>query len=292
MHTDDIEAINTYIMNTSPKTNEAGKLQASWIAWYNDLNFVTKALDSTFEEASNRRNIYNAANLHPVNLSIAADLTPEQRVDHQAAIASSPDLTAAQKKAALAKSPGIPTTHAVPGNAVKHSTIKLGSRGTDVSAWQQIIGTKVDGNFGPGTASATKAWQSKNGLTPDGVVGPKTWSAAIGAPVQEAPTDTSFLLPSISPSFSPPKSAQAPLVSPTPTVHDVAVKAHPKPVPAIKPPIVTASSKTTVTARPFNKLKAAGIIGGPALAGGFFLGPIGAVAGSLIGTLVEVFAIK
>ena len=58
------------------------------------------------------------------------------------------------------------------------STIKLGSHGPDVRAWQKILGVTPDGSYGPKTLAATKKWQAAHHLTPDGVVGPKTWSAA------------------------------------------------------------------------------------------------------------------
>jgi lysozyme len=54
-------------------------------------------------------------------------------------------------------------------------TIRLGSTGSDVSAWQGAIGVPADGVFGPQTVAATKAWQAGHGVTADGVVGPATW---------------------------------------------------------------------------------------------------------------------
>ena len=61
---------------------------------------------------------------------------------------------------------------------VGHPTIRQGSRGPDVVAWQNVIGIKADGNFGPGTRKATIDWQRAHGLTADGVVGQATWSAS------------------------------------------------------------------------------------------------------------------
>lgn len=57
-------------------------------------------------------------------------------------------------------------------------TIKLGSQGSDVSAWQRIVGVLVTGVFDPVTEAATVHWQSAHRLVPDGVVGPKTWGLA------------------------------------------------------------------------------------------------------------------
>ena len=58
------------------------------------------------------------------------------------------------------------------------STIRLGSSGVDVAAWQKAIGVTADGIFGPATAARTAIWQAAEGLHSDGIVGPKSWRAA------------------------------------------------------------------------------------------------------------------
>lgn len=277
MSADDIEAINTYIVNTAVKTPEAGNLQAQWKTYYGNLNFIDKALDSTFQESSNRRTVFNAANQNPEDLTHAADLTPQRASVKQAAIASSPALSPAQKAVAIAKNPTIPTTPGVPGSAVSHATIKQGSKGSDVIAWQKIIGVTADGNFGSGTATATKAFQTKHGLTADGVVGPKTWSAALGTPVQEAPSGgissgaTPFASSANSTPFQP--------VSPSPAAHAAAVKAGTTPVTgAVK--AATANIAAAPVTHTILKvaLPAAGLA-----AGAFFFGGIGAIIGGGLG---------
>jgi peptidoglycan hydrolase-like protein with peptidoglycan-binding domain len=70
------------------------------------------------------------------------------------------------------------------------ATIKLGSTGPDVQAWQKILGVTADGKFGPQTDAATRTWQRAHGLTPDGVVGPKTWAAASGQTTAPTPSTT------------------------------------------------------------------------------------------------------
>lgn len=57
-------------------------------------------------------------------------------------------------------------------------TIRLGSTGPAVIAWQNYLGVTADGKFGPATEAATKKVQAQFGLTADGVVGPKTWALA------------------------------------------------------------------------------------------------------------------
>lgn len=58
------------------------------------------------------------------------------------------------------------------------STLRYGSRGDDVIAWQRTLDVTRDGVFGVRTQTATEAWQRARGLHPDGIVGPKTWAAA------------------------------------------------------------------------------------------------------------------
>jgi peptidoglycan LD-endopeptidase CwlK len=63
-------------------------------------------------------------------------------------------------------------------------TLKLGTRGPDVSSWQTFLAGsgfytgKIDGDFGPKTEAATKAWQASEGLKPDGVAGKLTLGRA------------------------------------------------------------------------------------------------------------------
>lgn len=55
-------------------------------------------------------------------------------------------------------------------------TIQLNSKGEDVKRLQELLGLKVDGDFGPKTETTVKKYQIDHGLKPDGVVGPKTWN--------------------------------------------------------------------------------------------------------------------
>lgn len=67
------------------------------------------------------------------------------------------------------------------------STIRYGSRGDDVIAWQRILDVTRDGVFGVRTQTATEAWQRARGLHPDGIVGPKTWAMAEASPPVDEP---------------------------------------------------------------------------------------------------------
>lgn len=64
-------------------------------------------------------------------------------------------------------------------------TLREGSRGTQVRAWQNfLIGQGLDpgaadGHFGPRTKSATIAFQQRQGLVSDGVAGNRTFGAAM-----------------------------------------------------------------------------------------------------------------
>ena len=54
---------------------------------------------------------------------------------------------------------------------------KIGSRGQVVKDIQEVVGSGVDGIFGPATAEAVKKWQRANKLNADGLVGPATLEA-------------------------------------------------------------------------------------------------------------------
>lgn len=54
------------------------------------------------------------------------------------------------------------------------STLRIGSKGSEVIELQKALGVSADGVFGPGTANALKEWQRKNRLAVDGIAGTKT----------------------------------------------------------------------------------------------------------------------
>jgi len=72
----------------------------------------------------------------------------------------------------------------VPPVPMQRSTIRRGSRGPDVVAWQQHLIAEgydlgqcaADGVFGARAELATKNYQLARGLVVDGVVGPQTWA--------------------------------------------------------------------------------------------------------------------
>ena len=62
------------------------------------------------------------------------------------------------------------------------STLRVGSRGSQVSELQSFLGVGSDGMFGPQTKAAVIRFQSQNGLSADGIVGPMS-RAAINAQI-------------------------------------------------------------------------------------------------------------
>ena len=65
-------------------------------------------------------------------------------------------------------------------DAVLTSTLRRGSKGSQVEALQRLLGIGVDGDFGGGTERAVKAWQRRHGLEDDGVVGKDTRETLMG----------------------------------------------------------------------------------------------------------------
>jgi hypothetical protein len=56
-------------------------------------------------------------------------------------------------------------------------TIRLGSTGPSVAAWQQVLGLPQTGVFDSALQAATKSYQQSHGLTADGIVGTNTWGS-------------------------------------------------------------------------------------------------------------------
>lgn len=57
----------------------------------------------------------------------------------------------------------------------KKPWLQVGSKGEQVKKVQQVVGAKVDGDYGKQTEAAVKAWQAKCDMLVDGIVGPETW---------------------------------------------------------------------------------------------------------------------
>lgn len=243
----DMKAIDDYMRRTAPVTPEATALRQSWLTWYPtlgwwDINYSQNVRD----EASTRRNKFNLANA----------TTPAAKEQVINVMTKSHDV----------KGPVLPTGEV--GTQIKkptssvllkgnHPVIKQGSKGPAVIEWQSFLGVKADGNFGPGTHSATVAWQKTHKdvegkpLVPDGIVGAKTWNAALGgkasdaAPVKEEPSLLSALNPFASKPAAPVAVASKPKPAAKPPVTSTAKPAT-KPTPttpaAVSTPIAVASS--------------------------------------------------
>jgi hypothetical protein len=93
------------------------------------------------------------------------------------------------------------------------STVKLGSKGPDVTLLQQklnLLGAKigVDGDFGPKTHDAVIGFQKAHGLAVDGIVGPNTWAALDAAVAALDPAN-----PPTAPTQPPPRGYLVPLTA-------------------------------------------------------------------------------
>ena len=56
----------------------------------------------------------------------------------------------------------------------RYPTLRLGSTGPAVRRLQQLLGLKVDGDYGPRTEATVRAYQARHKLVVDGVAGPAT----------------------------------------------------------------------------------------------------------------------
>lgn len=173
----DLSAINTYFNTTKSVTPAAEKLKNDWSAWYNKPRFYVSDLD--VDEAENRRNAFNIANTKTVE---EAEALKEQlgRGMTREEMKGGAKARRADSAGNYPNAKGITVASAAKGSIPKGArpTIRQGSTGEAVKAWQEVLGIERDGIFGPITAAKTKEWQRERGLVVDGIVGTATWGAA------------------------------------------------------------------------------------------------------------------
>jgi peptidoglycan hydrolase-like protein with peptidoglycan-binding domain len=226
----DLVAINQYFNAAKPNNPAATKLRDDWSKWYMGLGTYDRNMNgSTIKEAENRRNAFNIAN---AGTKAKAEAIKDQLKTGISREEMQSKPRVADEAGNYRNAGGITVASAAKGSLAKGSrpTIRQGSTGESVKAWQAVIGAKpVDGIFGPATAGLTKKYQADNGLTVDGVVGPASWGAALGASDDDA-KDMSFASAAVTPVM--PSTVKA-SDAPTGTVpQKVAIK---KPVPTKKP---------------------------------------------------------
>lgn len=156
---------------------------------------------------------------------------------------------------------------ATPGETLLRPTLKLGSRGAEVTELQATLqllgyyGGTVDGVYGQSTVSAVSQFQQAAGLNADGITGPATWNRLFPATpdgssrVPSPATNTAKTPPSnaSAASFPVPDGASPnpvttqPVTKPRPTVKPTPSTATPKPgkpAPASVPATATATPST------------------------------------------------
>lgn len=268
----DIEAIDRYMRGVQNKNPQASQLQAEWISWYDGLPFYGKYLESTRMEAVNRRNAHTIANTATV--AEANEMKEQLRTG-----VSAEEMHGKARKQDSAGnypgSPGVTVASAAKGTVPPGArpTIRKGSRGEAVKAWQSIIGVTTDGIFGPMTEAATKRWQTERGLVADGIVGSATWGAALGGSnASKMDFDVAKVTP-VAPTSMPPAKVPTGTVIPAVAIKKpVPTKKAPKPKPSVK--AIVASEQPAIQVAP--TIAEAGMLG--SLKGGWDkLGPIGKV---------------
>ena len=114
----------------------------------------------------------------------------------KAGVASSNGAAAGVGLAATRLPAATTTTTTTKPATTSTNTLRRGSTGGNVSAFQTLLNQlggynlEVDGKFGPKTEAAVRDWQQKNGLDVDGIVGTQTWGSLTSAstPAATAPT--------------------------------------------------------------------------------------------------------
>lgn len=240
---DSLVAVNDYMQRTPTKTEAAQTLRNLWNGWYPNLNFIQMRMDSTYQEAVNRRNAFNVANT--TNLAELEKVREVVQTGH-----STVDIPGKDEAGNYPDAKGITVASAQKGTVVAGArpTIRKGAKGDPVKAWQAILGAKPDGVFGPDTERLTIEFQKKHGLKADGVVGGATWGAAMTA---GNVGNMSFQQAAVTPVA--PVSIPASQV-PTGTVAQVAATQTPvapnPPPPVQLPPVIVADSEKQPKTKP------------------------------------------
>jgi peptidoglycan hydrolase-like protein with peptidoglycan-binding domain len=109
----------------------------------------------------------------------AKRLAAQKGLLQQARGASAPLVVAAVAALAPAQGGAHPRAGAAKAKAARIdlTLLKIGSRGSTVTAVQRALGIPADGIFGSRTRAAALAFQKRNGLIADGIVGPQTRAA-------------------------------------------------------------------------------------------------------------------
>jgi peptidoglycan hydrolase-like protein with peptidoglycan-binding domain len=242
-----ISAVNDYFLKTAAKNPAAETLKQQFFKWYTGLNAVTNRLDSSYMEASNRRNAFNIANAES-----PAELAKVKEVIQTGFSTSSARPELANKKDSQGNFPNAPgRTVASAGRGAVMSgaraTIKQGATGDAVKEWQKILGVTADGKFGPQTTAKTKEWQKARGLKADGIVGSASWTAALGG---KPMSDESALVTPVAPDNAKPSQVPVGTVIAKPAI-EVPHTSKPKPVASTTAPKPQASNAPRPqTARP------------------------------------------
>ncbi len=184
---EDMDAINSFFINAKAVTPEATMVKGAWSPWFSSLGMYDKYWNSdVYNEARSRRNQFNLANTKTeaekakvVEVMTTGMTTeemvgkPKPKIDPKTGTVGATAIKKMEKS--LAQATTYPTIRQ--GNKAAAGT----TLGDAIITWQKFLGLKPDGNFGPGTQTATVAWQKSHALTTDGVVGAKTWASAFQA---------------------------------------------------------------------------------------------------------------
>jgi peptidoglycan hydrolase-like protein with peptidoglycan-binding domain len=240
-----LRGVYDYISAKETVSPAGAQLKGEFIIWYNGLNVLARTSETTRQEAVNRRNAFDVA-----NVKSAAELEQvKQVIAQKPAVEEIKNVPVKTDSAGnYPKQNGTTVASAdkelVPPNA--RPTIRRGSEGEAVKVWQGILGSPItpDGKFGKVTEQATIAWQKSRGLKADGIVGTRSWTTAlsnsppVAIPFEQAATTK------VSGTDTPSKRVPAGIVIPMTVTAKPRKKREEKPVPenAMK-----ASATPTVT---------------------------------------------
>ena len=175
--------------------NRGAKADTRSLYEFNHVVAPNNIVECFFCDSQSDVDLYNKVGIDALAKAIAKGITGQEVIEVQPAPAISYDFDKAWKIRgiqALCNTLGVKDKN---GNALaedgkpgpltqsavaKLPVLKQGSSNiTAIKVMQEIVGTVVDGSFGPSTLAAVKRWQAAHGLAVDGSVGPKTWTSLL-----------------------------------------------------------------------------------------------------------------
>jgi peptidoglycan hydrolase-like protein with peptidoglycan-binding domain len=223
-NSEDLKAIKVFFDNARPKFQSAADLKIAFEKWEPTVSHFLGVSDDDMARARRYRDDFHKANgekpLPQGQQLTAAEAEyfqnmPVVDVTHKTASEAHADIWTRKGNAPLPP----PESHWLStGLGIARKVLRLGMQDknteTDIKDWQNVIGVKADGKFGPNTKAVTIKWQAARGIKADGIVGASSWEAAVrsGKATEEAAPVAERIAAAVAPTVARGAAPKAPQV--------------------------------------------------------------------------------